>query len=868
MAAHGLLRWSFAILLGIAAASTASGRPQIVPGRYLVEFEDQHDQSSFASNLKRSQFSAQLRISIESTIFKGASYQFDSDQLGEDALQALASMRSVKNVWPVSMIRRTTDDVIWSGSDPGAIPEGIRKQVTGENGRFPPHIQTQVNRLHAEGLTGKGVKIGVVDTGVDYRHPALGGCFGPGCLIARGYDYTGDQDSLINDLDPFVNCSDHGTHVTGIIAAQPNEFGFLGAAPGAEIGMYRVFTCADEAPSDIVLAALNQAFIDGNHIITASLGGADRWSAAISVIAQRIFDKGVICTFAAGNSRRGGPFMVTHPASSKDGIAVGSVENSEIPYILLNATWSAGNSSPITFGWVHGRPSAWGNVSLPLYVGDLDDMTCDQFSNADNLTNHIVLLLPDICRPWYSSTYAARKGAKYVLTYGEGEKPPIVEFPDPSSKLEYSLPTAVGSLPYSVASKFVTLTQSGETLFLSITDPELADKYVDSLPNTGAGFMSSYSNWGPTFELDTKPDISIPGGSILSLFPLNQGGYGVMSGTSMATPLAAGIFALLIEARGELMTDLKNLVRSTSKPLNFLDSKEPVPYLAPVSQQGSGIAQAWDAVHANGIPSISKIVLNDTDHFVQTHDLTVKNVGNKSITYLFSNRGALTFYTLEPNSFSPAEKPQLLPRYATVKFSESVVTILPGNTTIVSLSFTPPADLDASRIAVYSGFITLDGSTGERLSISYQGVVGSMRNITNLGSAIMKEPDSGPNFILPKDPYTRTANVSYQYPSYTLNAPFGIPYVDYAVFSVSRNASTSGTSSLGEYLGSLPPFPLEFLSPLSQQRLKWNGLLYNGSRVAEGRYAFVIKGLRIFGDREKEEDYITQRLDDFGIEYL
>ena len=52
--------------------------------------------------------------------------------------------------------------------------------------RLAPHETLGINKLHAQGLTGKGVKVGILDFGVDYRHPALGGCFGAGCKIAFG----------------------------------------------------------------------------------------------------------------------------------------------------------------------------------------------------------------------------------------------------------------------------------------------------------------------------------------------------------------------------------------------------------------------------------------------------------------------------------------------------------------------------------------------------------------------------------------------------------------------------------------------------------------------------------------------------------
>lgn len=74
-----------------------------------------------------------------------------------------------------------------------------------------------VDKLHALGIKGKGIKIGIIDTGVDYRHPSLGGGFGPGFKIAGGWAFTADNGSSINSPDPLTICGGggHGTHVSG-----------------------------------------------------------------------------------------------------------------------------------------------------------------------------------------------------------------------------------------------------------------------------------------------------------------------------------------------------------------------------------------------------------------------------------------------------------------------------------------------------------------------------------------------------------------------------------------------------------------------------------------------------------------------------
>ncbi|RKP07940.1 peptidase S8/S53 domain-containing protein, partial [Thamnocephalis sphaerospora] len=107
-------------------------------------------------------------------------------------------------------------------------------------------------------LAGAGVKVGIIDTGVDYHHPALGGCFGHGCKVAYGWDFVGDAyngtNQPIPDPDPLDQCNGHGTHVAGIIAARSLELN--GTAPGVTLGAYRVFGCTGTVAVRVLISAM------------------------------------------------------------------------------------------------------------------------------------------------------------------------------------------------------------------------------------------------------------------------------------------------------------------------------------------------------------------------------------------------------------------------------------------------------------------------------------------------------------------------------------------------------------------------------------------------------------------------------------
>lgn len=153
-----------------------------------------------------------IRNEYDNELFTGASLTLQND---EDLVH-LANANGVLSITPVTVIQRpdTQKSVVLDGSSDPALQKskGDAQSV---------HIMTGVDKLHQEGTTGKGIHIGIIDTGVDYTHPSLGGCFGPNCKIAYGYDLVGDeyngQNTPVPDDDPKSTCNGHGTHVAGII---------------------------------------------------------------------------------------------------------------------------------------------------------------------------------------------------------------------------------------------------------------------------------------------------------------------------------------------------------------------------------------------------------------------------------------------------------------------------------------------------------------------------------------------------------------------------------------------------------------------------------------------------------------------------
>src|SRR5688572_3189386 len=201
---------------------------------------------------------------------------------------------------------------------------------------------TGADLAQQSGLTGAGIKVGVMDTGIDYHHPDLGGGFGSGYRVTTGYDFVGDRydgggsgGALIPhpDNDP-DDCNSHGTHVAGIIGASGNPAtgGARGVAPGVTFGAYRVFGCAGSTSADIMIAAMERALADGMQVLNISIGSAfQTWPQyPTAVAADALVDAGVVVVTSIGNSGANGLYSASAPGVGRKVIGVASYDNSHV----------------------------------------------------------------------------------------------------------------------------------------------------------------------------------------------------------------------------------------------------------------------------------------------------------------------------------------------------------------------------------------------------------------------------------------------------------------------------------------------------------------------------------------------------------
>ena len=183
-------------------------------------------------------------------------------------------------------------------------------------------------------ITGKGIKIAIIDTGVDYLHPDLGGCFGPkvvngqitSCKVAGGFDFVNSDPDPMDDMG-------HGTHVADIAAGNGMP---KGVAPDATIYAYKVCNSGGSCDNSNIIAGLEAATdpnYDGNlsdhlDIASLSLGGPGNPDDEMSTAVDNAVNAGVVVTVAAGNN---GPASNTigSPGTARNAITVGATDKQD-----------------------------------------------------------------------------------------------------------------------------------------------------------------------------------------------------------------------------------------------------------------------------------------------------------------------------------------------------------------------------------------------------------------------------------------------------------------------------------------------------------------------------------------------------------
>ncbi|CEL56903.1 Minor extracellular protease vpr OS=Bacillus subtilis (strain 168) GN=vpr PE=1 SV=1 [Rhizoctonia solani AG-1 IB] len=860
----------------------------IVPGAYIVEL-------SPGSSIKRGFASPHAEL-YHDLARRGALWEvtreFSCDvmtgvalKLGSDAdLLKVAQSDGVQSIVPV-----------YSHSLPDPIDPQILSgpyQSSQQRSAQSSHVMTGVDKLHAEGTMGKGITIGIIDSGIDYTHPALGGKFGPGNKVIGGYDFVGDAyrgssgPAPIPDNDPLDQCNGHGTHVAGIIAADPsNPLNISGVAPDASINSYRIFGCSGTVSDDVILAALLKAYEDKNDVITLSLSSVGAWtSSTVGVVASRISDKGHVVVASAGNQGSVGAWYFGSPGTGRSVIGVASIESTFIT--IQNATTSTGRKIPYYL------PSPLTNATnLPLYATSsnvtIPNDACTALpSTTPGLANTLVVIRRGGCALADKIANARKFGAQYFLMYDQADHhwtSWILE-----TLLRHSLRNRMG---FTLSNKRSPQTRR----FRSPTHPGTTQ---------------------PSLVVSSTASLAAPGGKIISTYPVKLGSYRIETGTSAAAPFVAGAAALLLQVRGktpEVAKSAATIFQNAAAPTKFSKTSN---LLETAAHQGAGLIQVYDAIKNVGIMTPSELLLNDTAYFKKSHKLTIKNNGRSIVTYELAHLPAGTANTIKGIEVIAGPLP-LTSDAASVSFSPSKLIVLPGFTATATVTFAPPSGLSGSSFPVYSGFIQASGSDGTTLRSTYLGLAASMKdmrvidNTTTIFGAGKKLPlirDKNNQMVNTSATFTMQGT---DYPLLVYRLVAGAPLLRMDLIQ----ASTDVTSNLRKREGAAPWGSLDApeqhrenehvesaASPLSKRLIfDWlfpskghtsggtfaqiptvgvirqddfparnsrasttaergfNTLLVksfaNKTEIPDGSYKILVRALKITGDPRKQEDY-------------
>lgn len=522
-------------------------------------------------------------------------------------------------------------------------------------------------------LKGEGMVVAVIDTGVDPSHKDMklsksySAKLGeddvaaldlPGRYytekVPYGYNYM-DKNFEIRDL---ADDAPHGMHVTGTVGAN----GYLkGVAPECQILGMKVFSNDPKMAStwgDIYIKAIDDAIALGADAMNMSLGspagfqvGDDPEQEAIA----RAVENGVFMALAAGNEgwigqgydsklRPENPDMgvVGAPGIAAESLSVASLENTQMNYIV--ATAYADGQALLDFPYNDGSTShpfteVFDGLVEAVYVQTGEP----QYYEGIDMKGKIALVnrtggfyYEKICLA------AEAAGAAGVLVKPNPNHPDLtgINFGDHKPNIPFA------SLRHVDGEKLVKLAEEHQNVAFEFSGKK------DFFPNLNAGRMSSFSSWGISPNFDLKPEITAPGGQIYSTY--NDDNYGMMSGTSMATPHVAGGAALILQRIGKEFPEMngaekivfaKNILMSTAKPHiskeGINDKYDLGNYTSP-RQQGAGVMDLYAAAGTNAIvvdskTGLSKVLMKRVGEY-SDFKITIQNFGDEDITYDLSGQ--------------------------------------------------------------------------------------------------------------------------------------------------------------------------------------------------------------------------------------
>lgn len=374
-------------------------------------------------------------------------------------------------------------------------------------------------------------------------------------------------------------------------------------------------------------------------IVTASIGSPGGWSThAWAEVASRLVDEGILVTIAAGNSGDRGPIYGSTGSSGTNVLAIASVEGEVFPEFPFGANITLdGITNTTILGYLPSTyyfPSTvvgWPVVPLAFNTSDPAEACKSYPEGTQNLTGKIPIVRRGTCSFATKQANLEALGAEYVLFYNN-ESPLIT----PGTSDEDSL---IALVTAEIGQAIIDIVKANGTVTADFSvNPENPIGYA----NADGVKPNIFTQWGPSYDLDMKPDIAGPGGNIFSTYL--DGDYAIMSGTSMAAPYVAGVAALYISAYGGRSVHgkgfaqmLRKRIIASGMSLPWSDGTDTdFGFAASVAQVGNGLVNGFKVVNYSTGVEYEKFNLNDTANFRESHPLTVTNNGAGEVSYSFS----------------------------------------------------------------------------------------------------------------------------------------------------------------------------------------------------------------------------------------
>jgi len=633
--------FAFAILTFTAFA-------QVVPDRYILEltgepaaayavrlghrahFADATFQSRVTAlnqehaRMRQALSTKGARVTGETTAVTNMMFvQFPDSRSAE-----LASIPGVKRVYPVQRYKLNLDHALPLEKVPDAW-----------------------NQIGGSSNAGVGIKVGVVDTGIDLTHPAFNdpslappsgfpktdtstnAAFTNGkIIVARSYALSTFDGSPV----PAMPTDGHGTGVSMIVggAGINGPLGPIsGISPKAFLGNYRVFDDDPNGPftqDNWIAAAINDAVSDGMDIITLSLGRLLAGRPSDEPVVQTVeaaFAAGKIVTISAGNDGPD-PNTISAPGIAPSAITVGSRPNDRTFAASVQA-----DGMPALMALPGNGPAPAGPVTghlVDISQFDPTGLACNPLP-PNSLTGSVALILRGSCNFENKLNNAQQAGAVAAVVYNDAARMILFAM----DVLGATLPA--DSLSYQDG---VSLKQAAAAGAINVT----VGFSVVPFP-VPINQLTDFSARGPSSGNANKPDMIAVGENVYTADLMSNLGFIVESGTSFSSPMVAGAAALIESARpGLTAQQYRSLLINSATPV-LLDSGAPLT----VQQQGAGFLNVLAALNntITAFPTnLSYGVGAGT--FDQTATLTLTNVGSAPDTYSI---------TVQPIGSGPAPTP-------------------------------------------------------------------------------------------------------------------------------------------------------------------------------------------------------------------